>query len=117
MSLYRGVKALALGIMVYVVTAIVMSAAGALEFSIPAPPPPPSGANPLDYVWYGLQLIAYPFTVLFTLIGFALQVAAFPVIPPPFNLIVAFLVGVVTVYGIVEIIMSLIERLPIPVPV
>ena len=118
-DLARGLKALTVSLMIYAIIGLIYSAAGMIEFSFPSPPAPPSDANPLAWLGFIAGLVAYPFQMLFTLLGVMGTIMSFSIIPSPWNLIFAIPTAVLFFYGLFIIIMEIIDRISgaIPIPI
>lgn len=120
MSLWRGFKALALGIAIYIAVALMLFSVGALEFTLPQPPAPPGDGNPFSWIAYFFALIAYPFQVLFAIIWYGLQIAFLPGAPFPLNVIIGAIIIVLIIYGVIEIVLAILNSIPsigLPIPV
>ena len=86
MGLGNYVRALLISVAAYTITFI-----GSGNVDIPSPPPG------------GLELITWFFTTLASLIGKALSVISFPMIPYPLNILLTLIFGSLFIYGVIGI--------------
>ena len=116
-DLTSGVKALLISIGIYMLVGLLAYSNTSQAFSFPTPPAPPSGgASILDWGGYILSLIAYPFVLLFNLLGFVASVMTMSVIPSPWRMLIAVPVGLLFFYGLFVVILEVIRRVGSLIP-
>lgn len=79
--------------------------------SYPTPPSYPGGGV-IDNIKYALDIIAYLFSVVITLINNVIVIMTFSYMPYPFNVLLALPINALLIYSIVVVLKHLIQSIP-----